>query len=331
MVPSIVLQPERRYDVRRYPNRLPSGIGYRLPYAQARYWRHSSFWLAEQCYSGKHAYAVLLEWDARKPVGIPMEATRPDLLWLYQLRGSGSLRPEAPLTGAGLRLDPGYHVPVSTGRGPYLLRSPAGRHRMFYFAVQQSWLRRYREGILSPLRALLAALEHGDHRPGAPQRTQLPHLRLLGHLRRITHASGLQQDAMLYEQIAALIDLYVGGLSSPAALAPAWQDAFGEITTYLKLETSKGNAVSPDEVAADFGLSSRALYRLFEQAGAASPARYIHVLRVEEAYRLLAYEGLTPTAAAYQVGYDHVRTFQRAFKRHYGVTPSSVRGPRHSS
>lgn len=69
-------------------------------------------------------------------------------------------------------------------------------------------------------------------------------------------------------------------------------------------------------------------YARFRHHHGRSPSAYIQHLRVEAAKKLLRYEGLRIADVAFQVGYEHYRTFTRAFKRETGRSPQQFREER---
>ena len=52
---------------------------------------------------------------------------------------------------------------------------------------------------------------------------------------------------------------------------------------------------------------------------------YINALRIEDACHMLRSTNNTRTAIAATVGFETTRTFNRAFQRSYGMTPSEYR------
>lgn len=53
-----------------------------------------------------------------------------------------------------------------------------------------------------------------------------------------------------------------------------------------------------------------------------TPHRYVETKRIEAAKQLLAHEELDIADIGFHAGYEHYRTFFRAFKRHTGCSPS---------
>lgn len=73
------------------------------------------------------------------------------------------------------------------------------------------------------------------------------------------------------------------------------------------------------------GLSQFHFARAFRQSVGAPPARHLATIRLECAQRLLANPRIPVTEIAGLVGYDSPQALARAFRREYGVSPTSYR------
>lgn len=78
-------------------------------------------------------------------------------------------------------------------------------------------------------------------------------------------------------------------------------------------------------VAREVGMSTRHLYRQFHQALGKTPARYLTEVRLQQAVELLRRTPRTIKEVASAAGYSSSVTFNRVFKRVFGVTPSEFR------
>ncbi|AYD02404.1 AraC family transcriptional regulator [Neorhizobium sp. NCHU2750] len=76
-----------------------------------------------------------------------------------------------------------------------------------------------------------------------------------------------------------------------------------------------------DELAAVAQLSPSAFHRHFKALTLLSPLQYQKQLRLLEARRLLASQGLNVEAAAFQVGYESPSQFSREYSRMFGEAP----------
>jgi AraC-like DNA-binding protein len=81
-----------------------------------------------------------------------------------------------------------------------------------------------------------------------------------------------------------------------------------------------------EQLAALMGASRSRFAQAFTSTVGETPARYVARLKMSEAHRLLAQEGLRVAVAAERLGYDSEASFSRAFKRIVGYPPSAARG-----
>ena len=92
------------------------------------------------------------------------------------------------------------------------------------------------------------------------------------------------------------------------------------------LEYIRENAASPTlnigSISKRFGYSTAHFIRVFRAGLGMTPYRYISLLRLSAATRLLL-DGVSVCETSAACGYTDVKTFSRAFKKNYGVSPSS--------
>lgn len=121
------------------------------------------------------------------------------------------------------------------------------------------------------------------------------------------------------------MDLAIARARQPRVVAPA-----SALRMELALRWMAANTAEPRPVAAlcDYlQVSPVTLYRLFQLHVHESPAAYHARLRMEQARRLLADRGASVKEAAYALGYRHPNDLSRAFKKHAGVSPHTLRRP----
>lgn len=85
--------------------------------------------------------------------------------------------------------------------------------------------------------------------------------------------------------------------------------------------------LSLDEICLRLGIQQRRLRRLFQRALGVSPMRYYQALRLTEARFMLVNTDLPTTEVALACGFESASTFARAFKGHFGFSPSQRREP----
>lgn len=83
--------------------------------------------------------------------------------------------------------------------------------------------------------------------------------------------------------------------------------------------------ISLESAAAQIGISKRQLTRLFSETIHISFHEYLLDLRTEHAKTLLHNTKLPITDIAFQAGFESQRTFNRAFRDFYGMTPRDYR------
>ena len=79
---------------------------------------------------------------------------------------------------------------------------------------------------------------------------------------------------------------------------------------------------STGELAQMAGMSKTTFHENFKAITSATPLQYIKTIRLHQARNLMLNNGLSASAAGYQVGYASPSQFSREFKRLFGAPPS---------
>lgn len=79
---------------------------------------------------------------------------------------------------------------------------------------------------------------------------------------------------------------------------------------------------SVEQMAQDAGLSRSQLQRKMKELTGVSPSDFLRTLRLEQGARLLRSRRSTVTQVAYAVGFASQNTFTKAFKQHFGLSPT---------
>ena len=87
-----------------------------------------------------------------------------------------------------------------------------------------------------------------------------------------------------------------------------------------------GSDLSLDEIARRVASSRRQLQRAYAEIGHTTFRDHLTRVRMEKAAELLAARGLTVREVAHRVGYRQPAQFAKAFRRHHGTPPSSLKG-----
>ena len=88
------------------------------------------------------------------------------------------------------------------------------------------------------------------------------------------------------------------------------------------LRENVGKQILFDDLAAQFGFSSRSLSRLFQKELSMSFVQYFILFRMLKALHLIAEKKLTISEIAYAVGYSSLPTFSNTFAKIIGVRPT---------
>lgn len=83
--------------------------------------------------------------------------------------------------------------------------------------------------------------------------------------------------------------------------------------------------VAVAELADIAGMSHRTLMRRFRKATGSLPGKYLQMIRVAAARRMLEDGAPSIQQVGLEVGYEDVAFFRRVFKRHSGMTPAAYR------
>ena len=92
----------------------------------------------------------------------------------------------------------------------------------------------------------------------------------------------------------------------------------------LIMQDSHSNGITVGQVADRLNISRAYLRNLFYEQEGVSPQEYLVRLRMSRAAKLLA-ESFSISEISYAVGYNDSLQFSRAFRRYFGVSPSTYR------
>ncbi len=97
------------------------------------------------------------------------------------------------------------------------------------------------------------------------------------------------------------------------------------------METNIEEPISPAKLAADVGLSTRQLERLFRRYLNRSPKRYYMELRLSKARNLLMQTEMSVINVALACGFTSPSHFSKCYRAHYNTTPYRERGSQTSA
>jgi transcriptional regulator GlxA family with amidase domain len=109
--------------------------------------------------------------------------------------------------------------------------------------------------------------------------------------------------------------------SEPLRFQAQATDRFSELAAWMIGHLR--HDLSIEALARRANLSPRHFHRLFTQSIGQSPATLVEHLRLDEARRHLTRSGVTVAQAAEAAGFRSADSMRRAFKRRFGLMPSS--------
>lgn len=93
------------------------------------------------------------------------------------------------------------------------------------------------------------------------------------------------------------------------------------LTSYLKQHLEQN--LTLEQMSADLGLGTTALWRLVHEQQGCGPVAYFLNLKIDESKRLLVRTSLNITEVAQRLGFSSVHYFSRLFKKKTGKSPSA--------
>lgn len=187
-----------------------------------------------------------------------------------------------------------------------------------------------------PTAALMPMVRDIDHVLMQPIRPDTPALRLLtGYVDLLLQgpsatSAELQRSAVAH--VYDLIALMVGAARDAAHVATgrgARTARFAAIRADI-LQNLAQVRLSPKMMAKRHGVTERYIHLLFAETGETFGA-FVTAARLDRAHALLldpASEAITIGDIAQRVGFGEITTFNRAFRRRFGDTPSALRARR---
>lgn len=145
--------------------------------------------------------------------------------------------------------------------------------------------------------------------------------RVDAHFAKPTYASGFRLRAMLLEVLGESL----GGMLDQAGrgVADPWRERLAPAVALMQERCEENPPL--ETVAREVHLSPSHFHRRFRETFGCTPHAWMERLRMRRALSLLREGRLNVSETAEAAGYANVYYFSRAFKRHFGVTPSDVR------
>jgi len=119
-----------------------------------------------------------------------------------------------------------------------------------------------------------------------------------------------------------LFRLSAAGVNQPKG-KPKSIDRVSETLKYV--QSHYYESFSLPDIAADAGLSERQFGNITRALMGQSFVQYLNGIRTQKAKQLLLSSAMSVSAIAFEVGFEDVSTFYRAFKKHQGQSPLGFR------
>jgi AraC family transcriptional regulator len=233
-----------------------------------------------------------------------------------------------PLTGTGqFRYDNSIH---NVGPGSTLLLTPSSYHR--------------HEALTAPMRVLLiemnrrfiedALRQHvGTSVPAIEfspwRRGMAPHFIQMAHLAMSKEICDPMNPLELQEFEAKLATLFLSshvGTHSVYWTAPPPPIDHRPLRLCVEyIHANLASSLSLDNLSQVSGLSKYHLIRLLQTVLGVTPSSYIRDLRLTRSNHLLATTSQSITWIAFECGFNSLSSFERAFRRRFGMTPGQYR------
>lgn len=88
-----------------------------------------------------------------------------------------------------------------------------------------------------------------------------------------------------------------------------------------RIKTGFREALRIDDLAAESNMSTSVFHEHFKAVTSLTPLQYQKQLRLQEARRLMAFEGADAASAGFAVGYESPSQFSREYRRLFGLPP----------
>ena len=227
---------------------------------------------------------------------------------------------------SGITVEPDSGAPIEVGPGSVLMMSQARAATTRYHGPAETFAFRFPHAIL---KTLLPGLEEA---PCVEIPKQTPGLDLLFDYGRLLHRTplterGQQEEVVRHlQQLAALV---IGASGEVALHLNKTGAAMARLTTIRSaVRKDIGHAdVSAQVVARRHGITPRYLHMLFEGTGQTF-SEFVTAERLAKAHVMLADPRRSNgriSDIAFALGFGDLSTFNRQFKRQYGMTPSDLR------
>lgn len=308
-------------------SRLPLEFsGFKLPYAQEiKLIKHPKFSIVLQYYDARDIFLCVAEIRAREAFHLHLETVLPDIYWAFNLKGTYHIHPYDQLEQDIIHLKNKQYTIAYTPPQWLSCSFIPGVHRYIYFSVSKACLHRNENHGPNLFKQILRKQEQifmSHH--------ILPSFALNRKLDNALHTllqiplpnvNNLVFEARLSLEVGKIIQLSKADLSGTSNEDLVNHQLALEMRQYLQENIAGGIITTVNELSYYFETSRQRLNRIHQTHFGSDLRSYITQLRMEKAKSLLE-EGLRPSEAWMETGYQDIFSFSKAFKKHFGIAPS---------
>jgi AraC family transcriptional regulator len=138
--------------------------------------------------------------------------------------------------------------------------------------------------------------------------------------------SGMELDEFEWNLASFLLSVHKGTHSDhcfPPSPPPVAHPSLRKGIEYLHSNLS--SPITLDDLCGITGLSKYHLIRLFQKHMGTTPGQYLHNQRLHLASQLLLHSEKSITSIAFETGFNSLSSFERAFRKKFGVNPTKYR------
>lgn len=147
-----------------------------------------------------------------------------------------------------------------------------------------------------------------------------------GMLARRLRSSSIATSSAIFDACVSLLPVALGCFEDQPGPQERGDRSLRAIMCLIE-DHLHDSSLSPSAVASEIGISSRQLHKYFSRAGTTF-GRYVMRQRLERVHselRSVPSRKASISTLAFRWGFEDLSTFNRAFRRHYGYTPRSLR------
>jgi len=301
----------------------------KLPCAQEiLFYKHPFFSIVLQNYDAMDVFLCVAEIRAQQAFYLHLQTVLPDIYWIFNLKGTYQLHPYGIPEQHIIQLEAQQYTIAYAPPQQFTASFPPGIHRYIYFSVSKACLQRNENHGPALFKQVLqkqaqaAAVHHIF--PAFPIRRTFSNI--YGDLLGIPKPTMVDFafEAHLSHCIASLIRQSKIDLSGYSGENLSSHQLATKVRQRIQDNLKNGVASNVNDLADYFNRSRQNLNQVHRQHYRTDLQSYIKQLRMEKAMQLLQEERLKPSDVWIKVGYQDIFAFSKAFKKYYGVSPSTL-------